>query len=248
MKQLLLLLFCILLFAQVGHSQTSFIKKGNIEFERKTNTYRLYFSGEESSFWEEFKKSIPQFKIDYFNLVFNEGRSVYKPGKQNNESKNEFFESPASENTVYKDFNQQISISQKQVFESQFLLSDSLKNSEWKLLPETRTIAGFLCRKALTKICDSVVVVAFYTNEIIPSGGPESFGGLPGMIMELAIPRLYTTWTATRLEQITETDEKMIMPPSKGKKANQKEMAAKVNEGIKDWGQFRDRSLWFVTL
>ena len=246
MKQLLL--FCILLFAMVGRSQTTFIKKGNIEFERKTNTYRLYFSGEEGSFWEEFKKSIPQFKIDYFNLIFNEERSVYKIGKQNNESKNDFFESPASENTVYKNFNQQISISQKQVFESQFLLSDSLKNLEWKLLPETRTIAGFVCRKALTKICDSVVVVAFYTNEIIPSGGPESFGGLPGMIMELAIPRLYTTWTATKIEQITETDEKMIIPPSKGKKANQKEMAAKVNEGIKDWGQFRDRSLWFVTL
>src|SRR5438552_6117547 len=136
MKQLLL--FCILLFAIVSRSQTPFIKKGNIEFERKTNTYRLYFSGEEGSFWEEFKKSIPQFKIDYFNLIFNEERSVYKMGKQNNESKNDFFESPASENTVYKDFNQQISISQKQVFESQFLLSDSLKNSEWKLLPETR--------------------------------------------------------------------------------------------------------------
>ena len=48
----------------------------------------------------------------------------------------------------------------------------------------------FLCRKALTKICDSVVVVAFYTNEIIPSGGPESFGGLPGMILEFGHPQV----------------------------------------------------------
>jgi len=57
MKQLLL--FIVLLLAIAGKSQSIFIKKGNIEFERKTNTYRLYFSGEEGSFWEEFKKSIP---------------------------------------------------------------------------------------------------------------------------------------------------------------------------------------------
>lgn len=241
----------IIMMSVAGRPQTVFIKKGNIEFERKTNTYRLYFSGEEeNSFLETFKKMVPQFKIDHFNLIFNEEKSVYKMGKQDNEDKTGFFESPASENTVYKDFNQQISVSQKQVFESQFLISDSLKNLEWKLLPETRTIAGFLCRKALTKICDSVVVVAFYTNEIIPSGGPESFGGLPGMILELAIPRLYTTWTATKLEQIKDTDEKTIVPPTKGKKANQKEMISKVNEGTKDetWQNFHSRALWFVTL
>ena len=200
MKQLAVFIW-ILSISIIGKSQTIFLKKGKIEYERKTNTYRLYFTGEESSFWDEIKKSIPQFKTDYFNLIFTEDKSVYKLGKENTDQKNDFFESPANENTVYKDFNQQTSISQKQVFESQFLLSDSLKNLEWKLLPETRTIAGFECHKALTKICDSVVVVAFYTDEIIPSNGPESFGGLPGMILELAVPRLYTTWTATKLEQ-----------------------------------------------
>ena len=248
MKQILFFLGIIL--ATIGvRSQTIFISKGKIEFERKTNTHRLYFSGDESSFWEEFKKLIPQFKTDYFNLFFNEDRSIYKIGKESNEAKTGFFESPANENTVFKDLTQQKSISQKQVFESQFLISDSLKRSEWKLLPETRTIAGFECHKALTKICDSVVVVAFYTDEIIPSDGPESFGGLPGMILEIAIPRLYTTWTATKLEGVTEIEEKLIAPPLKGKKASQKEMAAKVNDGIKDWGEkYRDRALWFVTL
>lgn len=249
MKQLVFFI-CITLVGLTAGSQTIFIKKGNIEYERKTNTYRLYFTGEENSFLDQIKKSIPQFTTDHFNLIFNDSRSVYKLGKENSDQKIGFFQSPANENTVYKDLDQQTSISQKQVFESHFLITDSLKNLEWKLLPETRTIAGFECHKALTKICDSVVVVAFYSDEITPSNGPESFGGLPGMILELAVPRLYTTWTATKVELINDNDEKTIVPPIKGKKVNQKEIIAKVDEGTKDdtWQNLHNRALWFVSL
>jgi len=232
-----------------ANCQTQFITKGKIEFERKTNTHRLYFSdGQEGGFMEEFKKLIPQFKTDYFELVFSEGKSVYKPGKENDEPKNGFFESPAGTNVVYKDLDQKIMASQKQVFESQFLLTDSVKTIKWKMLPETRTIAGYECRKAITTICDSVVVVAFYTDEIIPSNGPESFGNLPGMILGLAVPRLYTTWFATKVEVLPDNEEKKISPPTKGKKGNEKEVLTKINDGTKNWGKFRDRAMWFVSL
>ena len=232
-----------------GITQTTFIQKGKIEFERKTNTHRLYLSDEAGSWAEEFKKLVPQFKTDYFDLVFTENGSVYMPGKEPEEKKTGFFESPAGGNVVYKDLNQQTIASQKQIFESQFLILDSIRTLKWKLEPETRTIAGFECRKAITRICDSVVVVAFYTDEITPSTGPESFGGLPGMILGLAIPRLYTTWFATKLETITPTDEKKIVPPAKGKKASQKDMVGKVNDGIKSWGEkYRSKAIWFVTL
>ena len=36
-------------------------------------------------------------------------------------------------------------------------------------------------------MCDTVYVVAFYTEDIPVSGGPEMFGGLPGMILELTV-------------------------------------------------------------
>lgn len=230
-------------------SQTVFIKQGKIEFERKTNTHRLYFTGEDGSWVEQFKKLVPQFKVSYFDLSFTEDKSFYKPGREVDDPKSGFFESPAGENTVYKDLKDQTIVSQKQIFESQFLITDSLRNLQWKLLPEERNIAGFDCHKALSKICDSVVVVAFYTDEIIPSTGPESFSGLPGMILELAIPRLYTTWTATKVENLTPSDEKKMAPPTKGKKANEKELIEKINDGIKDYNKnFFHRSVWFSTL
>jgi GLPGLI family protein len=246
----LFLIFATFIVALSAPSQTTFLKSGKIEFERKTNIHRLYFSGETDSWAEEFKKLIPQFKTDYFDLLFTEEKSVYKPGKDNGESKNVgWFESPAAGNTVYRDLNQQTAVSQKQIFESQFLLSDSVKQLTWKMEGETRTIAGFECRKAVTRICDSVVVVAFFTEEIIPPTGPESFSGLPGTILGLAIPRLYTTWFATKVELLNANDEKKIAPPTKGKKSNEVEMVGKIRDGIKTWGEkYYHRALWFATL
>lgn len=243
-------LFLFLVFCSfVADAQQVFIRRGKIEFERKTNTHRLYFSEESDSWTERFKKIIPQFKTDYFDLLFTDDRSLYRPGKQTDVPNSGFFESPAEENIVYKDLRQQVTVSEKQIFETQFLVMDSLRTLPWKVLPETRTVAGFECHKAVARICDSVVVVAFYTDEIIPSTGPESFGGLPGTILELAIPRLYTTWTATKVESLSVADEKKMNPPVKGKKASEKEMTERIKEGIKNWGdKYYHRAVWFATV
>jgi GLPGLI family protein len=239
----------ILVMSSSVQSQTVFIRSGKIEFERKTNSHRLYFSGETESWMEEFKKLVPQFRTDYFDLVFTENKTLYKPGKEPEIEKTGFFESPAMENVVYNDLTSQATVSQKKFYDSEFLLSDSTKAIRWKFEPETRTIAGFECKKAITRICDSVVVVAFYTDQIITPGGPESFNGLPGMILGLAVPRLYTTWFATKLENISTAEEAKITAPAKGKKASTKDMITKVAEGIKNWGEkYRDRSIWFITL
>ncbi len=236
-----------------GISQAIFVSSGKIEFERKTNVHRLYYeneNGEESSWMEEFKKLVPQFSTDYFDLYFKDGKSLYKPGRNAGEvKKNVFFEGPGQQNTVYKDLSSMLAVSQKQVFESQFIINDSINRIQWKMQSETRTIAGFECRKAVGRICDSVVVVAFYTDEIIPSNGPESFSGLPGMILGLAIPRLYTTWFATKLEVFKPADEAIIGPPAKGKKATQDELNKTIDKAIKNWGEkFRDRTTWMATL
>jgi len=248
MKHIILVL-SFFFFTVVGFSQPLFLKQGKIEFERKTNTHRLYFTGETDSWSEEFKKLIPQFKVDYFDLYFTANRSLYRPGKEGEKQQAGFFESPAAENIVYKDLQQQTVTSQKQIFESQFLLSDSIRSLTWKILPETRTIAGFECHKAVARIHDSVVVVAFYTDEIIPSTGPESFSGLPGMILEIAVPRLYTTWIATKVENLSAADEKKLAAPAKGKKSNEKEMLENIKEAIKSWGdKYYHRAVWFATL
>jgi GLPGLI family protein len=40
----------------------------------------------------------------------------------------------------------------------------------------------------------------FFTDDITISGGPCSINGLPGMILGLTIPRLYTSYVATKVD------------------------------------------------
>ena len=142
--------------------------------------------------------------------------------------------------------NQSISI-QREIFENTYVIKDSLRNLEWKITQETREIAGFECKKAVTKICDSVVVVAFYTDQIPVSAGPESMGGLPGMILGLAIPRMYATWFATKLELVEPTVQQ-LNPTQKGKKVNWLQLNAELKKGMKDWGKDGHRRIWTASL
>lgn len=223
-----------------------FISKGKIEFERKINMHKQF--GEDNEFTAELKKSVPQFDITYFNLFFTPNESVYKPGKESGESKPNFWgPGPAQENVVYNNFSTQQFTSQKQVFETQYLIQDSLRKITWKLTNDTRKIAGFNCRKATGIMMDSVFIFAFYTDEIMVSGGPEGFNGLPGMILGVAIPRISTTWFATKLE-LTEVTPKDLAAPSKGRKTNIAALTKSLEGSLKDWGEWAQRNIWLIML
>ncbi len=94
---------------------------------------------------------------------------------------------------------------------------------------------------------DSVFVVAFYTDQIVPGGGPESFTGLPGMILGLAIPRMNTTWFATKLELVT-VGPSDLAPPKKGKKTNQASLRNQLKQSMKDWGKWGDKNIWQIMI
>lgn len=229
----------------MANAQVQFITKGKIEFEKTTNLHKQFPS---ESFFESMKKSTPQFMTEYFNLYFDNDKTLYKPGKAVTGPKiPEWLLGPAAENIVYNDLSSKTTVSQKAVYESSFLLQDSLRNADWKITTDTRTIAGFECRKATTIIMDSVYVVAFYTDQIIPAGGPESFNGLPGMILGLAVPRLNTTWFATKLElvDVKETD---LMAPKKGKKTNMTDLNQQLKTLMKNWGPQADRNIWKILI
>jgi GLPGLI family protein len=244
MKTIIILtVFCFI--GLVATAQPRFITSGKIEFERKINVHKQL---ESDSWGEQMKKNLPQHKTDYFDLYFNEAKTLYKPGREVAVVKvPDYILGPAAENVVFTDLNEQKFVSRKAVFENTYLIEDNLRKADWKITSDTRTIAGFECRKATTIILDSVFVVAFYTDQIITAGGPESFSGLPGMILGLAIPRMSATWFATKLEMvdIKETD---VAAPTKGKKGNLIEVGNQIKSSMKNWGNNADRFIWKINI
>jgi GLPGLI family protein len=223
-----------------------FLSQGKIEFERKVNQYALIES--DNSYSDLQKKTLSQFKTTYFDMSFTRTKTLYKPGREGTGTNMGWFsELPAQENIVYSDLEQEKSVSQKKVFEQQFLVQDSIRKIRWKLTDETRTIAGFSCRRANAIIMDSIYVVAFYTDEILTTGGPESFSGLPGMILGVALPHQHVSWFATKVEAVSLTDAQLA-PPQKGKKTDNAGLKETVGTALKDWGKYAQKFLQAVFL
>ena len=162
------------------HAQQVFVSTGKIEFEKQVNLHKELDEswgndGSDNIWIQNMKKNLPKTQATYFDLLFNEQQSLYKVGK---EAPQGFYKVPewmsdkASDNITYKNFESKKIISQKNVYETTFLLEDSLRHIDWRITNDTRTIAGIECRKAIGVIMYSVYVIAFYTDIITTSSGP----------------------------------------------------------------------------
>lgn len=240
------IIFIVLLVFETGASaQSTFIYSGRIQYERKVNQHLNL--DDDSEWMLEMKKQIPKFVTDVFELDFSSDVSVYKLARENQDNKYMWGGKPSSTDIVIQNHTSRQLFIQRDVFEQTYLLQDSLRNFQWRITEEKREIAGFDCRKAVTRICDSVYVVAFYTDQIPVSSGPESFGNLPGMILGLAAPRLSITWFAIRVELTTPTAQK-LQPTLKGKKTNWVKYNADLQKAMKDWGKEGITNLWKFSL
>lgn len=225
--------------SQVAGAQTLFYSTMKIEFEKTVNV-RNQMRDMSPEWYARMKDQLPQNAYSYFDFIADNNKTIYKPGREAppDPKLRMFFGSNTNDkNVVYCDLDSAVIIAQKPVFEETFLMKDSLLNIKWKITTDTRNIAGFECRKAIGILYDTIGIFAFYTDELMVSGGPESINGLPGMILGLAIPRLHTTWFATKVE-VNGVPVKEIAPEKKGKKVNRKEMIETVEKATKDWGRF----------
>ncbi len=205
------------------------IESGKIEFERKQNMYKilnvLYGNSDEAyykNYVDDYKSKNPQFVTSQFSLTFNPQKALYQPMPSQTLATG-FVSTCAFTNIVISDLVTQTSQSHKNVLATDFVITDSLPKIRWRITNETREIAGFSCRRANTLILDSVYVVAFYTDEIVPKAGPEAFTGLPGMILGVALPNEQVTWFATKFTPSIDNGLK-TNPVLKGKKITNTEL------------------------
>lgn len=241
-----LLLSSNCLFAQNKH----FTQHGTITFDKTINMFALFekqITKDNESFLrpalDSYKKNQKQFKVLKSTLTFDDNKTLFTPIEPETPPGG-FFDSPMANqvNTVFSDLTAGSVIDQKKVFEETFLVKDSTRKINWKLTGETREIAGYTCRRANALILDSIYVVAFYTEEIPVTGGPELFNGLPGMILGVALPHENVTWFATKVIDAP-VEEKALTPPKKGKVVNNKSLMATLTSVMKNWGEYAPKYL-----
>jgi GLPGLI family protein len=178
-----------------------------------------------------------QFEKTYI-LTFNKNESIYKQeeklNKPNPAQGGFVIEIVDGHNILYKNNKDSAYTQSLEEFGKKFLIQDKLKPLKWEMTKESKMIGKYLCIKATaTKLIDDyddefkkkekqkkLKIEAWYTPEIPVGHGPEMYGNLPGLILELHEDKMHYVCNKIVLNPKEKVE---ITAPKKGKKINQKD-------------------------
>ena len=227
MKGFILMGVMLLLACPYSLSAQS-LKNYRIIYEKRVNVNKLYPRWATNTKEDKFHK-------EHFLLTTNSERSFYERKEKDITEKESYLSSFMAYSQTYIDIVKRTQVSQKEVGEKTFLMKDSIPSLTWYLQDETRSIAGYTCRKAIAKYADSIVIVAYFTEQLEAPVGPESVNGLPGTILGMVIPRLHTTWLATSVESLELKPVIDYVQPRKGELVTKSTLFDIVKKVYKDY-------------
>ena len=225
--------FITVLFILMLSHFSAQITYGRVTYERKTNLHKRL------KHWEDVKewiKEADKIKIDEFELFFNDTISCFRPIETDYR---ENFEWATSRNITYQNKNSNTQVTFKKIWGEEFMLQDSLSKRKWKITDGQRNIAGYNCHKAIWVENDSSRVYAWYSDEIVPGFGPESFNGLPGIVLGLATEDGGTIYFAKKVEIVKPVVANLMLPKTKKKPMHTEEFRKQLVKqyGKEKWGK-----------
>ena len=148
-----------------------------------------------------------------FTLDFTKSESMYKEEQELDAPKGPsanggvmvmVMGSDGSSDILYKNISQNRMAHKTELMGKVFLIKDNLVAYDWELTGETKNIGIYTCYKAVyereeesieinmidgevkeEKVTKKTTLVAWYTTDVPVSNGPNNYGGLPGLILEV---------------------------------------------------------------
>lgn len=245
MKRTFLLLTALTCFAALQAQ----VKEGTIYYDQKVNMHRVITDEQMRAMIPEFRTAKYMLLFSDSVSVYKTVPADEAPDPfAGNGGPRMVFNMGGANGDLYKNFSQSKSVQTSELGGKNFLIIDSIRQQPWKLASETRQILGHLCHKATRKVTQApagmrrivmggggatqdtttkqqpgkeVEVVAWYADDIISPVGPESYGQLPGVILQLDIDNGATVYTATDVKKTV--DQKDLKEPKKGKVVTRQE-------------------------
>lgn len=206
--------FVALILFVSGFSQ---VTQGEIIYETKVDLHRN-IPDEMSGM----KDRIPPYRTNKQILIFNQQEAVFKQYKDPNEVEeastpgrgNFRFRNRNAQNEVYRNLSDGTSINSQEFFGKKFLINGEMTDLKWKMTGQTKQVGDYFCQKAIYQ--DSTQDIVVWFSPMIPvTAGPDSYGGLPGMILYVNINDGERIITAIDIKQ-KEIDPAAIVKPTEG--------------------------------
>lgn len=198
---------------------------------------------------EQMKQYVPEFQTYESELFFKPTTTLYKPKKSEQTQEVQaggdmgggmrMMMSRRRDNTiVYRDLANNTQVEASVFMDKEFLIEgvDAANTTNWKVSGKQKMVAGYPCLSATRS--DSVMgrareLTAWFTPAIPVQSGPQSFGGLPGMILEIDMNQGQSIITAKTVE-FKKLEDGLLVQPEKGKKVTREEYRKIVDEKMKE--------------
>lgn len=237
------ILFAGLSFSLAAHSQ---LKEGRVVYERTFQLPTRMFTSDPAV-----NLQIPKSRTDQYELLFGNNQSLwqYVPDASGEGDANTFASggmiirfAGSGNDITYANFEKGTLVSQREIAEKNYVVTDSISKLEWKLSDETKTVLTYTVHKATSQrigtrnqmtmengemkrqqVPDTVAIVAWYTTDIPVPSGPSYQGQLPGLILELNENNGQTVYKAIEISPKVSLNK--IKEPRDGKKLSAAEFA-----------------------
>jgi len=224
--------FSVLFFLFIVVTINAQSTEGTIKYKQTT-----YFE------FEDMRADAPKSMEVAMRLVFSKVASLYEKDPDVVEVENPDDNTPRmfrrmrnqGSRIYYKNIGDGKVLEQISFFGKDFLVYDSIANVKWKVSAgEQKIILGYTCMKATYK--DSTInLVAFFTPQIPVSTGPDKYGKLPGLILEIQSAQTHIIATEVDKNPL----ERPIEAPKKGDKITQVDFKKLRDEKMKE-----QREMW----
>lgn len=231
MKNFLLLTLLLLSLRTVGQQTQGIVNYDRTQYWTRINSRMTFLSNEEK---DRMKRTWGDRDgwTEKMKLVFTPEQSLYTYGETEPSEggyswrRNEFF--------LQRDFAKGTKTEIQEMLGKTYILEDSLRTPNWKIMNQIKDVAGYVCMKAVTE--DPIrnqKITAWFAQDLPVSAGPEQYHGLPGLILELELNEGDVVITATSV-QFRDVSKELVLPKVKGKKIKQADYNTLVTNHIRD--------------
>lgn len=198
---------------------------------------------------EQMKQYVPEFQTYESELFFKPGETLFKPKKSDQPQEVQaggdmgggmrmMMRGRRDNTIVYRNLTTKAYLEATVFMDKEFLIegADEANSSNWKVSGKQKMVAGYPCMSATRS--DSLMgrpreITAWFTPAIPIQAGPQSFGGLPGLILEVDTNQGQSVITASSVAFKT-LEAGVLEMPSKGKKVTREEYRKIVEEKMKE--------------
>ena len=234
MKSIVLI---ILLFLSVFFKLSAQNLAGEITYEKVMRYTRLY-----SQLTFLTKEEKDRMKMTWGNkdentwnmkLYFSDNKSLYTyPSESENDGS---YSWNKTDYRIYRDYEAEKHTDIIEMVGKTYIIEDSIVAPKWKVMNKIKEIAGYMCMMAVTE--DTIKkqkITAWFADNLPLSTGPEQYGGLPGLIMELDFNDGDIVITAKKVELKVIAEEIGVPKKLKGKRVTNQQYDMLVYNHIKD--------------